>query len=255
MKKLYGTLAIVLLCIACNGEGDYTYEMIREETHSWSSVGIVRVDVDDVNGDIDVTARQDTTITLDVTKRCFGEDSVDAEEHITNIEITTQITSGELAVEADMPTDQERSYSASLDFRMPDSLYMYLLTINGSITVRNMRNGASIYTTNGALSVQNFEGSINGETLNGNIVCDMNALTSSEGIDLLSENGDITTDVPSTVTATFDLSNNNGNITISGFTNVVYTTNQPNHKAGTINGGGATIDIYTNNGNIDLNGK
>jgi DUF4097 and DUF4098 domain-containing protein YvlB len=246
---------MIILFTGCESDTDYTYEMIREETHSWSSIGIASIDVDDVNGDIDITARQDTTITLDVTKRCFGEDSVDAEEHIVNIEITTQISSGVLTVEADMPSDQERSYSASLDFRIPDSVYVDLLTVNGSITLRNMRNGATIHSTNGALSIQNSEGSIDGETLNGNIECDMNIFTSSETMDLLSENGNIDVDIPSSVSASFDLSNNNGDITISGFTNVVYTINEPNHKAGTINGGGATIDIVTNNGNIDLNGK
>lgn len=255
MKKLFGLLIVSFLFIACNGDGDYTYEMVREESHSWSSVGVTSIEVDDVNGDIEVAARQDTIITLDVTKRCFGEDSIDAEEHIANIEIATQVSGGILMVDADMPSDQERSYSATLDIRAPDALYLDLLTLNGNVTVRNMVNGATIHSTNGNISMQNFQGNIDGETTNGTIECDMDAFAANETMTLSSGNGNVNVDLPSTVAASFDLRTTNGDITITGFSNISYTTNEPHHKVGTINSGGATIDINATNGNIVLDAK
>ena len=254
MKQLIGLCFVVLIIIACGGNGNYTYELIREETHSWSSVGITSVEATTVNGDIEVSSRQDTTITLDVRKRCFGEDSLDAEEHIALIEIATQINSGVLEVDADMPSDEDRSYQASFDFRMPDDIYVDLVTLNGDVAVKDMIGGAKIQSTNGSLRFQNFAGNADADTENGSIDCEMNVVVATDIITLSSENGNAIVNMPSDAAVTFDLRTTNGSITISDFTNVVYTINEAHHKTGTINGGGATLDVTLTNGDVLVDG-
>lgn len=253
MIKLFGAILVIISLIACgNDHADYTYELTKKETYTWAGVGITSLDASTVNGDVAVTARQDAAITLDVTKECLGEDSTDAEEHITNIEINTDVNGSELIVDADMPGDDDRNYSASLDFLTPNSLYLDLLTTNGSITIRNMLGGARIRSTNGGLMLDNFEGSIDGETVNGSIECDMNDLAVNESLSFLTANGNATISLPLTVTASFDLENTNGDIDITGFANVNYSLNEVHHKVGTINGGGAQIDVTVTNGDITL---
>ncbi len=255
MKKILISLFTILILIACSGEKNYTYELTRSETHSWSSTGINSIDANTINGSIDVTARQDTTITLDITKKCLGEDSIDAEEHIAEIEISTNISGGELFVNAYMPDEQDRDYTASFDFRMPEVLYLDLSTINGSIAITNMLGGAKVRSINGGFTFQNVEGAIEGETTNGSIDCDMNQLLANESITFTTDNGSVLINLPTAVAVSFDLENDNGNISITGFTNVNYTTNEPRHKVGTINGGGAPIDVITINGDISLEAK
>lgn len=253
MKKLLGGLFIVMLIIACGSDpANYTYELTKDETYTWAGIGITSLDASTVNGDVTVNARQDAAIALTVTKECLGEDSTDAEEAMANIQINTDVNGSELIVDVDMPGDDERDYEAHLAFLTPSSLYLDLLTINGSITIRNMLGGARMRSTNGTLTLENFEGNVDGETINGGINCDMNALTTGESLLFRTENGNTNISLPLLVATSFDLENDNGDIDINGFANVVYTVNEVHHKVGTINGGGAQIDVQVTNGNITL---
>jgi len=94
-------------------------------------------------------------------------------------------------------------------------------------------------------------------TTNGNAICDLAVLTVGESAIVLITNGNATLSVPSDVSAMFDVRTTNGNVEVTGFPSVTYTTNEPTHKAGTIGTppGTAFITIVTVNGNVTLRAR
>jgi len=247
----------LLLIIACGDETTEDYQLEDTETYTWSAGGINQIIGITVNGDITVIAVQETTITAVVTRICIAEDSTTAAEHIDDIVVTDTISSNILTLEADFPdtTMENIDLTANFDFTCPEQLYLDLAIVNGSASLSDMIAGADIVLVNGSLTMDNCQGSIIGTLLNGTIDCDLSVLAAADSAILTLTNGDITLSLPSDVSATFDAFTGNGTVTVTGFSSVSYTTDESNHKAGTIGGGGAVIDLGVTNGNIILQAR
>ena len=274
-KRFILFFLVTILVAGCvkTATKSYDYKLEVTETRTWSAAGISRIAATTVNGAVSVSATQDTIITAEITRVCYGLDSVDAENHIDNVVVTDNISGGQLTLEAEMPGDQERSYSASFEISTPESCYLFLATINGAVSVTSMIAGADVTTTNGALSlsntrgmmelettngavtVQNHSGSVDIDVENGPVNCDLILLDTGESVDLQMLNGNVMLSLPSDVSATFDASTTNGEVTVTGFASVNYSINEPTHKAGTIGSGNATITIITTNGDITIRAR
>lgn len=257
-KGLLLLFCAVLILMTCTSEDDtHDYELQRTETRTWPSAGINQINAVTVNGEIVVSATTDTLITAIITRACTGSDSVDAEEHIDDIEITESVAGGELTLEADMPDTSERDYRADFDFTAPADNYLDIITVNGDVSLYDMTAGATVLITNGGITTENMHGSVEGTIVNGAIHCDMEELGANEAILLATTNGMVTLLLPEDVRAEFDASTTNGEITISGFTSITYTINETNHKAGTLGVGStnATINITVVNGDVVIQAR
>ncbi len=258
MKKvLFPLFCAMLILMTCTSEDTHDYELERTETRVWPSPGINTINAITVNGEVTVSATPDTLITAVITRSCTGSDSLDAEEHIVDIEITENIAGGELTLEAEMPDTNDRDYRADFDFTAPASKYLDITVLNGEVSLYDMTAGASMLVTNGGITTDNMHGSVEGTIVNGAIHCDMEELGANETILLTTTNGMVTLLLPDDVRAEFDASTTNGEITISGFNTITYTVNETNHKAGTLGVGStnATINITVVNGNIIIQAR
>ncbi len=246
---------IIILTAVCTSKS-YVYELEVSETRVWPAAGVIQLSASNVNGSITVSAVQETTITAEITKKCRGEDKDDAEEHIDNIVINEDISDGTLILEADMPhNDENRNYRADFDITIPEFIYLDLATVNGRISITDMVAGAKVRITNGEIITRNLQGGIDGVTVNGEIDSDLALLAAAKSAFLTTTNGDVMLSLPADVSASFDASTVNGEVTVTGFTSVDYTTNLPTHKAGTIGSGDATITITVTNGNITIRAR
>lgn len=273
-KRLILFFLVTILVAGCvKTAKSYDYKLEVTETRTWSAAGISRIAATTMNGAISISATQDTIITAEITRVCYGLDSIDAENHIDNVVVTDNISGGQLTLEAEMPSEHKRSYSASFDISTPESCYLVLTTINGAVSVTSMIAGADVTTTNGALSlsntsgmmelettngavtVQNHSGSVDIDAENGQIDCDLILLDTGESVELEVANGNVMLSLPSDVSATFDAKTVNGEVTVTGFSSVSYTINETKHKAGTIGSGDATITIITTNGDITIRAR
>jgi hypothetical protein len=257
IKKLSFFAIALLLVIACGDETTEDYQLEDTETYTWSAAGIDQIIGITVNGDITVTAVQETTITAVVTRICIAEDSTIAAEHIDDIVVTDDVSSNILTLEADFPdTAMENiDLAANFDFTCPEQLFLDLGIVNGSASLSDMIAGADIDIVNGSLTMDDCQGSIIGTLVNGSIDCDLSVLAAADSAVLTVTNGDVTLSLPSDVSATFDAFTGNGTVTVTGFASVSYTTDESNHKAGTIGGGGAVIDLQATNGDIILQAR
>jgi hypothetical protein len=255
MKRKLGLFFLVaILIVACTTTTDQ-YELERAETRTWSAAGITQITAATENGNILVSTTTGNSITAEITRKCTGEDSVDAEQYIDSIVVTDTVDAGELILMAEMPDDGDRNYQADFDMTAPQSIYLDLSSVNGDISVEDMIAGAWIRIVNGTITTQNLRGGINGAIVNGTIDCDMAALAAAESAILALTNGDVTLSLPSDVSASFDASTANGEVTVMGFGSVTYTINEPGHKAGTIGAGEATITITVVNGDITIQAR
>lgn len=259
MKKgLIMLFCATLILLTCTSEDDARdYELLRTETRTWPSAGINLISATTVNGEIIVSAVQDTLITAVITRSCTGSDSLDAEEHIDDIEITENVAGGELSLEADMPDTSDRDYRADFDFTTPADKYLDITTLNGDISLYDMTAGANMVLTNGGITTENMQGSVAGTIVNGAIYCDMEEFGANETILLTTTNGMVTLLLPQDVRTAFDVSTTNGEITITGFSSITYTINELNHKVGTLGVGStnATINITVVNGDIVIEAR
>jgi hypothetical protein len=258
--------AVTLLALGC--ALSYRLEMV--ENWTWPSAEISRLQIRTQNGELQLTAAADTIITAEITRRCQGIDSSDAESAIKNVVVTDSSGAGELFLKATMPELNTRSYGAAFALALPDTVHFVLGTSNGDITITGMVDGGSISTSNGAITLAGTRGSITATTsngvvtvknhsgglditsTNGAVTCSDTALASTDSIALKTSNGAVTLYLPVSVSAHFDASTSNGEVSLSGFPSVSYTRTDNTHKMGDIGGGACSVTITTSNGAVSI---
>jgi DUF4097 and DUF4098 domain-containing protein YvlB len=248
----------------------YWYQAESTEPRSWSSFGVTRIAVESKNGAIAYAADEDTVISADITRRCWGTEQRDAEAHLSDIKVTDEIVGGELRLKTQFPDLNRRGYSAEFDVAGPAGTELNLKTSNGAVSVTGLAAPAGVVTTNGAIrmtrtrgrlelqttnggvTIRDHQGTVIASSTNGGFDCDVAALADGDTLELSSTNGGITVRVPADVSASFDLRTTNGEIDVSGFGSVSYTENDKTHKQGTIGSGAVTIVITTTNGGVGV---
>lgn len=249
--------AVLVVGSGCPGvNDDYDYKLEVTETRTWPVSNITQIAASTENGNIEVSASQDTMITAVITMRCYGENKADAENYIDNVVVEDSIAGSVLTITAEMP-DNGRNYGADFEIFAPESTYLNLATVNGNLSLTNIIAGANLLVTNGNISTENFRGSINGLITNGNTNCDYALLAAGESAVLATTNGNLQLSLPSDVSANFEAQTTNGTVAVTGFPSVSYTINETNHKAGTIGTGpgGATISMIAVNGNLTISAR
>jgi hypothetical protein len=258
MKKYLMVLfCVVMMVTVCTQESEpTTYTLERTETRTWHTSEVVDISTATVNGNITVAAVQDTLVTAEITRRCTGTDSADAEAHIDSVTISESNIEGHLNLDADMPDNPDYDYQAEFDITTPQSKYLDMATVNGNVMIQDMIDGARVVITNGGIATTNLRGGIDGAIVNGAINCDMAALQVGESASLATTNGAVNLSLPADVSATFNAATANGEVVVTGFAAVTYTIDELNHKAGTIGGGGGgIIDIAVVNGDITIQAR
>jgi hypothetical protein len=82
------------------------------------------------------------------------------------------------------------------------------------------------------------------------IIVTYGSLEADATVTLSTTDEDISLLLPTDVSATFDASASNGSVTISGFDDLLLTTDTMSHKAGTLGAGEATITLSVEDGRI-----
>ena len=259
MKKISMLLLVAVLAVVCSKSDnqDYDYKLEVTETRTWSATDITQIDAITKNGNISVSASQDTMIAADITRSCRGEDSTDAAKYIGNVVVTDNVTGGKLTLKADMPNSNGHNYQAHFDISTQESTYLEVNTTNGDVSLDGVIAGAKLQTTNGKVTAENHRGGIDAKSTNGNVDCTLTGLISTESAVMSTTNGDVILYLPSDVSARFDGWTTNGEVTVTGFTSVQYEINENKHKKGQIGTGPdyATVTLSTTNGNVTIRAR
>lgn len=253
MKRLWFLLFVPILMVACETTTEESdYEAIFSETLTWSAAGINVVAVSTENGNISASAAAGDNIAALITRSCTSFSQEDAEAYLDCVVVMETIAEDTLMMAAEMPGGGDRSYYADFDLTAPASIYPMLSSVNGVVSVSDFSAGAAAQLVNGDIAVDSLGGGFSGQITNGSIDCDLLSLEVGEFVLLQTTNGNVTLWLPADVSAVFSASTVTGEITISGFSMIDYTVNEPLVKTGVIGLGGASIAILATNGNISI---
>ena len=261
MKRTILLGFLIALLLSCEEEEYpfYAYDTPYEEygTLSWDAAGIREVYVKTVNGDLSVNPPADTLIFAEIIKTCWGIDLEDAKAHISDIEITDEVSGdGEkLTLEAKMSSSGPWGYAASFDVDLPDTVLVVLSNANGNIILNSRKSDAYCSSANGNIAAMDHQGNLRILITNGTIYTSTLMLDSAHMVELGATNGDIMVVLPSGQSASFNAGTTYGLVNIEGFADVEYQVNTPTQKIGRIGGGGTGIKVSTVNGNIDIIAK
>lgn len=258
-------LLVLLTCLAAACL--YVYRLEVPETRTWPAAPVGNLLVSTGNGAVVVAASTDTLISADIVRRCYGRNKADAESAIDNVVVSDTIIGSELRLSAATPAGS-RNYGADFDVAAPDTVAVDVATSNGAVSVSGMKRGARVSTSNGkvtalgtggsleletsngAVTVTVHRGNVAAVTSNGAVECDVAELGATESALLETSNGDVTLWLPEDVSATFDATTSNGEVTVSGFTTVTWDVSERTHKSGRIGSGASAVTVTTTNGSI-----
>lgn len=263
-RRLIALAALALLAAGCL----YVYKLEVPTDRTWPAAGLTAASISTLNGRLTVAATADTTVAAAITRRCFGRNRADAEAHIDNIVITDTIADGRLAVVVTAPSDP-RNYGADFEIGLPAGIALNLHTSNAAVSVAGARAGitarssngavsligtagpADLTTSNGTVVVAVHTGSITIGTSNGAVECDLALLDPTGHCRIETSNGRVTLRLPADVSARFELTTSNADVTVAaGFGSVSYTRSERTRKSGAIGSGAAELTITTSNGDI-----
>jgi hypothetical protein len=269
MKRFLVIAILPFLVYACSidvWEDDVRVE--TEESRSFSSYRMHKVEVKTKNGAIQSRVWDDESISIEFEKWATGDDREEAEDNLDDIRIhiDEDTTSGVLDIDVDIPHRIGTSYGCNVYLRLPSHLSLKFESSNGAITVRESQNDiecstsngaitivdaegdAELWTSNGAITVRNHHGELNAKTSNGAIDADV-VLSKREDCILKTSNGVITLSIPDETSAMMEASTSNGKVEIEDLPITVIKMEKTGFK-GKMGNGEGKIELETSNGNI-----
>lgn len=141
------------------------------------------LDIDNINGSIEVVGGQSDQVQLVVNKtiRAESKERMEAAKKEVKLDITDQPDLLKLYVDGPFRCNchnncdgwhGDRGYSVRMDFQLqvPRALELKLQTVNGGhVTVKDVAGNFSVHNVNGPIDLQNMAGSGNAKTVNGGV--------------------------------------------------------------------------------------
>lgn len=260
-------LLIVLALFACL----YLYRVEQTETRSRSAGLVNSLHFITHNGQVTVSASEDTSVTVNITRYAYGRDKADATKRVQEITLQDTLEANTWWLEAVLPRINSPC-GLSFDARAPKSTRLNIQTSNGNVTVSGFSNGvtvltanaqviltatggdAQIITTNGKVTVQVHSGGMSIQTSNGDIDCDLALLPATKSAILTTTSGKVILRLPPDVSATIEATTTNGTVVITGY-RVEYEKQSQNHIRARIGSGASPISITTSNGDIVIQSR
>lgn len=236
--------------------------VVRQETVYADAASGYHVNVDNINGDIDVEEWDSDGIQAEYTVTCDTQEEMDA------INVTCD-TAGGLSCEVRYSEDWSENNNGTVDFHIfvPRNTELdYMIdNVNGKIKCMDLCGTAELDLVNGDVEVSGFAGEmridvVNGDIatdevsglssvdiVNGSISCTVKELQSDLSIDAVNGQVTLRLETPATV----DVGTMSGDIDIADNFAAIITEDIASSSA-RFGSGGKTISISTVNGDIEI---
>jgi DUF4097 and DUF4098 domain-containing protein YvlB len=232
---------------SCEGiSSDRAYHCeIREETLAGGSP--LSVDASP-NGGIRVSGWDRAEVAIRARVVAYADSEQDARQLASEVRIST----GGGQVEANGP-DRERdtSWVVSYEVSVPQNSNVTLKTVNGGITVRDLRGTVKFDAVNGGVRLENVGGEIRGETNNGGLTIDLRGdRWDGAGLDVETHNGGVRLNLPANYSAELEAGTTNGRLNIEFPVTVQGKIGK--RLMTTLGAGGPKIRAVTYNGGVSI---
>src|SRR6185312_1002144 len=143
-------------------------------------------------------------------------------------------------------------WSISYEIFVPQSTNLSVTTVNGGISISDVRGNLHFEATNGGINLKRLAGELEGSTVNGGVNIELTGATwQGNQIDVKTRNGGVNITVPENFSAHFQTETVNGSLQSDFPLTMSGDLKSRNHDF-TIGGGGPTIHVTTTNGGVKL---
>jgi hypothetical protein len=176
----------------------------------------------------------------------------DSEQEARQLASQVRVDTGGGVIRATGPEREHDSYwVVSYELDVPQNSNLTLKTVNGGITVRDLRGTVNFDAVNGGVRLENVGGEIRGETNNGGLAIELSGdRWEGTGLDVETHNGGVRLNLPANYSAELETGTTNGRldidfpITVQGLIGKRLNT--------TLGAGGPRIRAITYNGGITI---
>lgn len=216
-----------------------------------------RVEIDNVNGKIDVQPSVGNKVEVGALKVAKGGSPEAARQALERIEISESVSASVIKIETKVPRGggffNMRGAEVRYTVKVPASAVVRFRTVNGGIELLGLKGHINATTTNGGITARDIGGPIEASTTNGGLDVDLTQV-SEPGVKLECTNGGIKVRVPADAKATISASVTNGGIDAGGLS--LDTTESTRRRLeARLNGGGPAIRLSGTNGGIRITSR
>lgn len=241
--KIFLALAAAL-CLALPGFADE--QQIFEQTYPLEQGG--QFVLQNVNGSVRVEGWDRNEVEVHAVKSSAS----DARD-LALVKIQVDSHPGEVDVHTLYPDAANAEVAVEYIIHVPYRVLLHSIgTVNGSVSVYNVRGAGELRSVNGNVEVLGSSGRFSARTTNGNLHLELAGLTDGAPMNLETVNGSVTLGLPSDASADLNVHNMNGDV--SSDVPVYSTSALPGAQAfrGRLGHGGNPISLRTVNGGIRL---
>ncbi len=252
---------LVVLATAAAGCDIVTADFKSKETAEWRKTYQLqpggRVEINNINGKIDVTPSEGDTVDVIAVKIARGATPDAAKAALERIEIREDTAAGEIKIETKVSRAPGTFHSGGSEVRytvkVPSSAEVRFTTVNGGIDLSGIAGRVHLESTNGGIRARDVAGPIDAATTNGGVDVELTRVA-SPGVKLECTNGGIKLRLPPDAKATISASVTNGGIGLMKVDGMSVETTDSNRRRleATLNGGGPKIRLAGTNGGIEI---
>jgi hypothetical protein len=234
-----------------------------EETTQWHKTYQLepngRVEINDVNGKIEVEPSTGNTVDVFALKKGRGGSPDAAKAALERVSIVEDVSPSRIRIDTKWPNLSGMVFnggSVQVEYhvRVPAGADVRFTTVNGGIDITGLQGRITAETTNGRISTHDVGGQLEASTTNGGLDIDVSRVPEG-GVKLDFTNGGATFRMPRDAKATISASITNGGISAGDLPIEATGENTRRRLEGRMNGGGGRVQIDGTNGGITLSGR
>ena len=217
-----------------------------------------RVEINNVNGKINVEPSNGQTVEVAALKIARGATAELAKEALNRAEIVEDATREMVRISTKFPRSSGswlhgNGVQVEYTVKVPSGAEVKFTTVNGGVHVNGLSGRITAETTNGGVVAREVSGTIEATTTNGGVDVEL-ARVPEGGATLGCTNGGIKLRLPQGARATISASVTNGGIDTGG---LALETSESSRRRleGRLNGGGPRIRLEGTNGGISISAR
>ncbi|HEY3251279.1 MAG TPA: hypothetical protein VGK25_09195 [Ignavibacteria bacterium] len=231
----------------------------KEKTeYRLTSTGKFRIEIENVNGNVDVIPTADTTGLIYITAEKIGKVKInDQDKPIEGVDIKIDTTDEIIKVSTEYKKPSfsifEGKNRATVNYtvKIPASLKVVVNSTNGTISAGKLQADSRFENVNGSIYINGCTGTLDIETVNGSIKANID---STKGLIAETVNGSIDIGNLKNADANVEASCVNGKVKVENL-NFSSVTSQKKNLSGQLGNGKNIIRLSTINGSIHLDGN
>jgi DUF4097 and DUF4098 domain-containing protein YvlB len=212
----------------------------------YSLVSTGRVAIQNLYGDVQITAWDRNEVLIEATKH-----SADA-RHLDDARIVVDTAEGLVSIRTQyVGSDAENPAAVEYRIMVPRMANLdNVKLVNGGLSISGVKGGVKASSVNGNIRVEKLEGEADLSTINGQVEAEFQRVSRCHPITLSSVNGPIRLSLPAGASATVSAQNRSGGIDSDfGYS---WRASTGHRLDAALNGGGAVIRLHNVNGGISI---